>query len=663
VLWESRNLDAETLKLFDEHRQQAEALLPETAEAHYLQAMAALTIREKLTLLDKALVLDHGHYESRQLRAYIYHASRKYDRMRDDALAMIMLRPQDPSGYTLRAMAWQGLGRFSDAAAEYQHALERMPGEDPQYAILVGRRGEALMRMGSYERVLAEARKGLETAPSATVLQAQVFCALTALGRYERARALLQSCSELRDGTDDQVQLWSMKHVSTTLVAGASWHPPDREPQGPAFFYMREAEEMVHGLRTKARPLITNCFSPRFSPDGTKVVYAQGLPGYSGVAVYNLLTQETNLLTVPGREPRWSPDGHHIAFVRDASAMRLAELTATRRTARTETYQRIKEVWVMNADGSDPRRLARQARRPSWSADARHVYYHANNGDRVYAISIENPQAQPVSICTQSSTFPAVSLQGDLVANVDGGAESPAVLRIVDVDTQTCVAEWPTPLESPAGVWSPDGGEFSLGGFNGIRARTGLWIYDLAKREGLKVLSGHFGGASWSLDRTQLLIPVGEPFWEVWVTDLDPNRPTAESLEPVQTLEEHCLEAIAVATQDLEADPDSFVDQWTRTTSALWIGHPQAAVYLHELDLRLGRPPHRSSLRNYRAARNILAHPVPGERLADLAWVLACRAVQQQPGHAEEVAPLFGLRGQHERAARLRQMAHGEDGG
>jgi len=81
------------------------------------------------------------------------------------------------------------------------------------------------------------------------------------------------------------------------------------------------------------------------------------------------------------------------------------------------------------------------------------------------------------------------------------------------------------------------------------------------------------------------------------------------------------------------------------------------------LDLRLGRPPFRLSLRNYRAAQNILAHPVLCERLADLAWVLARRAVQQQPGHAEEVAPLFEHQGQHERAARLRQMAQAKRSG
>jgi tetratricopeptide (TPR) repeat protein len=663
VLWEGLAADATELQSVEEHRQKSGELLPDIAEAYFLRAMTALTIKEKLDLLNQALRLDPAHYESRRLRAFIYYASRKYDQMRDDALAMVVLRPRDPLGYSQRAMAWHALGRFSQAVAAYDRALALTPVQDPEYVALSGRLCETLMRMGAYERVLAAAQNCLEDEPNAIGLQAQVFCALTALGRYQEARALMQRYADLHDGTDDQIRLRSMKHVLETLVAGRPWHPPDSEPEGTAFFYMLETQEMYRGLCAKARPLITNCFAPRYSPDGTKVAYAQGLPGHSGIAVYDLLTQKTDLLTVPGRDPSWSPDGYHIAFVRDAPVFRLTDLTATRRRARSAAYKRGEEVWVMNDDGSAPRRLARQAHRPSWSADGKHVYYHANFDDMLYAVPVDDPNAQPLPICAYASQFPAVSPHGDYVANVDGGPERPAVLRIVDVAKQACIAEWPTPLESPAATWSPDGSEVSLGGFNGIRARTGLWIYDLMKQEGVKVLSGHFGGASWSLDRTQLLIPLGKPFWEVWVADLDPDVSTADSLRPVQTLEEHCLEAIAVCTKDLEADPDSCADRWTRAASALWIGHPEAPVYLEELDLRLGRPPLRPSFRNCRSARNILAHPVLGERLADLAWVLARKAVQQQARHAAELAPLFERHGQHERAAGLWQLAQGKSRG
>ena len=89
ILWESESLDAEKLQEIEEHRRQAEALLPETAEAYFLRAMTALTVKEQLARSRRQrLQLDPEHYESRRLRAFTYYASRKYDRLRDDALVM-----------------------------------------------------------------------------------------------------------------------------------------------------------------------------------------------------------------------------------------------------------------------------------------------------------------------------------------------------------------------------------------------------------------------------------------------------------------------------------------------------------------------------------------------------------------------------------------------
>jgi len=658
ILWESGPLDAEKLKEIEEHRRQAAELLPEIAEAYFLRAMTAVTISEQLAFLDKALELDPNHYGSRRLRAFTYYASRKYERMREDARRMTVLARLDPLGYSLHAMAWHELHCSPEAVVEYDRALELTPTTDPQYVELNGRRCEVLMRMGQHERVLADARESLKNAPNATVLQSQVFCALTALGRHEEARALMHTIAESsgNSNADDQVRLRSMQHVFDTLAAGGRWHPADSQPEGLAFFYMFEAEEMYRGLCAKARRLIPDSFSPRWSPDGTRVAFAQGRPGYSGVAIYDLKSRETNLLIVPGKDPSWSPDGRHIAFVRDAQALRLSELTTEQIKRRGTAYVLGEEVWVMEADGSEPRLLARQAHCPSWSADARRVYYHSHLDATVYSISIEDPQAQPVLVSASYVGLPTLSPDGNLLANVDGGNEKPAVLRIWDVNTESCIAEWPTPLEASTAFWSPDGRELSLAGRYGIRMRTGLWIYDLMKKEAVKVLSGKMSGASWSPDRTRLLIGVSEPYWETWIADLDPNLSTAQSLRPVQTLEEHCLEVIALCTRDLEAAPDSMVDRWTRTAAALWIGHPQAPAYLQDLDLALERRgdlPYDYVI----GAHYILDTPGLCDRLEPVAFILACKAVERQGGYSIELLPAFDRLEQNEHAAQLRQLA------
>jgi serine/threonine protein kinase len=664
VQWEAPVLDAGKLDRIEASRAKAETLLEETAEAYFLRAMTAFTIRGKLDLLDKALRVDPGHYESRRLRAQIYQASRRYRDLEVDALVMTALKPPEALGYSLCAFALSRLGRYEEALAYYDSALALTPEQDSRYVELNGQRCDVLMRMGEYERVITEAQKCLESVPNAAVLLCQVGCALTALGRYEEAVNLARNIAELADHSDTatDVAMGAMRHVFDTLTTGGRWHPVDRKPEGPVFFYMREAENMYLGLSAKARRLITGGFSPCWSSDGTKVAYCQGLPGYSGIAVYNLESQETTLLVVPGRDPSWSPDGRHIAFVRDAPALRLTDLKTRRAKGFTGSYRKAQEVWIMKADGSEPRCLTRGlqlrgAHCPSWSADAKSVYYQNNYDKSLSAISIEVPQAEPMRIADCFSWHPVVSPQGSYVADLDGGREKGAVLRIIDVAAQSCITEWPTPLVSPTAFWSPDECELSLGGLNGIRERTGLWIYDLAKREGVKVLSGHFGGASWSPDRTRLLISLSEPYWEIWVAELDPNLSTAESLGRVQTLEEHCLEAMTTCTRDLEVAPGSFVDQWTRTVSALWIGHPKAPEYLRTLDLRLRRPPVRASHLNRNAAQNILKYSTLYERLGDLAWVLARRAVEQQPDHAQELVPLFERIGENQHAARLLNLA------
>lgn len=158
ILWESESPDAEKLKEIDYHRQQAKALLPETAEAYFLRAMTSVTIKEQLASLDKALQLDSGHYESRRLRAYTYYASRKYDLLRDDALAMTILRQRDPLGYSLRAIALRKLGKYKEAIAEYDKAIALTPDKDPQYIELSAQRCETLLDMGDYNQVISDAQ-------------------------------------------------------------------------------------------------------------------------------------------------------------------------------------------------------------------------------------------------------------------------------------------------------------------------------------------------------------------------------------------------------------------------------------------------------------------------------------------------------------------------
>ncbi len=391
VYWEGQLDDPEKLQKVTDHRQKAEELLPQTAEAYYLQAMTALTIGEKFDLLDEALRLDPAHYESCRLRAFTYYASQKYDQMRDDALVMVVLRPWDPLGYSLRAKALRELGRHDEAIEDYGSAIRLTPERDAHCTKLYDESCEEYLSLGEYESAIAQAKECLKLFPDETVLHFRIFCALTALGDYEEATERYRRIVELGPEAQSSFMDWSMKYVFDTLDAGRIWHPVDNESQGAVFLPMQEAERTFYHLSARARRVVADGFTARWSPDGSKLAFSMGFHGYSGVALYDMSTGETDLLIVPGKDPVWSPDGRYIAFVRDCQSLPLSELAGAERENRPRDETRD-ELWIMNANGTTPRRLARGGW-PSWSQDAKHVYYHSRVDNMLCLISIKDNDA------------------------------------------------------------------------------------------------------------------------------------------------------------------------------------------------------------------------------------------------------------------------------
>ncbi len=608
ILWESESPNAEKLKEVDEHRQQAVALLPETAEAYFLRAMTAVTVKQQLASLDKALQLAPAHYESRRLRAYTYYASRKYDRLQDDALVLTVLRPRDPLGYSLRAMAWRQLGRYQDAITDFDSAIALTPKDDPQYMDLRTQRNEVFLRMGDYERVIADAQECLKLSPDKpasvagilpalrgrdaldTSLQYYMFCALTALGDYERAAGVFAEIVRRTPTARNEFRDWCAKYVFDTLEAGRSWHPQDREPSGAvvsrashprseggtpsaqrgqdgrdtggqswhpvddepagtAFLPMIEAEETYRSLSAKAHRLTTDGFSAQWSPDGKKLAFSAGVHGYSGVAIYDPAMKETELMIVPGKDPRWSPDGRYIAFVRDCQLLRISEFIAAER----KEQQRLmadEEVWLMKSDGTQPRRLARGGW-PSWSQDSTCVYYQSRVDNKLCSISIEGQNAEPKPIMTCSNVFPSVSPDNQRVAYLEG-----TLLKVRDLASQAVVAQWRVPFGAWGGpVWSPTGKELCLGVAGEVGDRTGLWIYKFDSNEPVKVLDSQIMAASWAPDGTRLVFGLRPPYFDLWSADLDPNVSTIKALGRVQTLDEHWRQMLRLYMRRIEADP------------------------------------------------------------------------------------------------------------
>jgi Tol biopolymer transport system component/tetratricopeptide (TPR) repeat protein len=549
VLRENGDLDAQKLQEIEEHRQKAEALLPQTAEAHFLQAMTALTVKEQLDALHEALRLDAKHYEARRLRAFTYYASRKYDELRDDALVMTILRPRDPLGYSLLAAALRELGKYDKALAYYDAALALAPNDSPQRLNLVTQRCETLLRMGRYEHVVTAAQKMLKLWPDKPVFQYHLFCARTALGDVNEAQEVFQQIVHSAPTARNEFWFWATKYVFDTLEAGQSWHRGSPAPTGAAFLPLVEAEETYRALSVKARRVLVGGFGAQWSPDGKKLAFSLGVQGYSGVALYDPATKETELLIVPGKDPRWSPDGRYLAFVRDRQALRLEELTSTERKDQ-ERWLTNEEVWVMKSDGTEPRRLARGGW-PSWSRDSAQVYYHSRQENMLCSISIAGSEVEPKRIMACPSAFPSVSPDEQQVAYLEYRS-----LKVKHLVSHAVVAQWRVPFEPWGGpAWSPTGKELCLGTGSSAGEGTGLWIYPLDSNEPTKVLTSQIMAASWAPDGTRLVFALRPPYFELWTVDLDPGVSAVKALGPGQTLADHWQDMLRLYTRRIETDP------------------------------------------------------------------------------------------------------------
>ena len=547
IYWESSDSETGSLEQAAYHRKEAERLLPETADAFYLGALTALTVKETMQMLETALTLDPRHYQSRRLHAHTLWASQRYPEMEADALALIVSRPKDSLGYFLSATARFEQKKYEPALQDIERALQLTPEETARRSELLDLCCRIRLALGQYQRVVSDADSCLRQFPDKTIFSFHKFCAQVALGQYDQAGATFHRVAEGNDQAKQEIINWSMKYVFDSLAVGRSWHMPGQRPEGAPFVHMHEAEADYTKYTAKGRRLISKGFAADWSPDGTKLAYASGAIGASGVALYDLRTEQSELLIVPGKDPRWSPNGQYIAFVRDRQILDMAALASIGHLRFADSRSK-EEVWVMRSDGTEARRLALGGW-PSWSPDGKYVFYHSRVRTTLYKIAVHERIASSQRLRETASewTWPSVSTDGRHVAwvygdsrlcisNIEGQASRPV---------QTC--DFPD-LRFFGGQWAPSGRWFSLTGYD-PEERGGLWIYDMNQRHAKKVLSGLEGSTRWSADEKSLVFSFQPPILEIWTAEV-------ESLGPGKTFAEHDQEMAAYYTRMIQAYPE-----------------------------------------------------------------------------------------------------------
>lgn len=123
------------------------------------------------------------------------------------------------------------------------------------------------------------------------------------------------------------------------------------------------------------------------SPDGQAVVFISKATGHTEIFELNLTTGKTKQLTHLEREvgsPEISPNNKSIAF----------------------TYRgkdNIAQVWIMNRDGSDPRKFYsvpnQEAHDPTWSPDGSRILFAMGKGEnnKLYIIGMDGHDPQLVN--------------------------------------------------------------------------------------------------------------------------------------------------------------------------------------------------------------------------------------------------------------------------
>lgn len=204
------------------------------------------------------------------------------------------------------------------------------------------------------------------------------------------------------------------------------------------------------GVLAKPRGAVFSV-DPAWSPDGTKLAFAKG-----DVAVVN--ADGTGFKRLPRTaqldetDPSWSPDGSRLAFRSEGGGP--------------------SGLYVINADGSDRRRIARNVRGGeessiNWSPDGTQVAFNtapsSSSGYQIYLMSSDGSGRRPLTN-TGNNADAAWSPNGTTL--VFAGArerdEEPNGLYTLRLDgsERTFLADGAAALHHP--VWSPDGSRIAF---------------------------------------------------------------------------------------------------------------------------------------------------------------------------------------------------------
>lgn len=188
-------------------------------------------------------------------------------------------------------------------------------------------------------------------------------------------------------------------------------------------------------------------YAPRFSPDGSHVIFSQTQGGYSSIYTMDLKTHRVDRLTnspAIDTSPCYSPDGTQIVFNSDRGGKR--------------------ELYIMNANGSNPHRISFENgiyATPVWSPRGDLIAFTKITRDKL-CIGLMRPDGSGERLISQGFIVegPTWCPNGRLILYTRQtptdrkGRGGTSKLYAIDI-TGKYEYMLPTPQDASAGTWSP----------------------------------------------------------------------------------------------------------------------------------------------------------------------------------------------------------------